>query len=67
MVKRGVAKYTRATATIYFPDGNVCCDLCPRLETYARKQCRLPGEHLLDSRGIGYHCPSNFEEDRDGA
>ena len=64
MVKRGVAKYTRATATIYFPDGNVCCDLCPMLETYARKQCRRTGEYLLDTRTIGYECPLKFEEEQ---
>lgn len=59
----GVRKYIRATATIYFPDGHMCCDLCPLLETYARKQCRRTGEYLLDTRTIGYNCPLEFEEE----
>ena len=27
--ERGVSWYTEAQATIYFPEGHVCCDLCP--------------------------------------
>jgi hypothetical protein len=65
-VKNGVTSYIHANVTINFPDGHVCCDLCPLLETYARKQCRRTGEYLLDTRGIGYECPLQFEEDRDG-
>ena len=54
--------YTEAQAPIYFPEGNVCCDLCPLMETYARKQCRRTGEYLLDTRTIGYRCPLKFIE-----
>lgn len=62
-VKNGVTSYIHANVTINFPDGHVCCDLCPLLETYARKQCRRTGEYLLDTRGIGYECPLQFEEE----
>lgn len=56
--KNGVAFYVAASAKLYFPEGHVCCDLCPVLETYARKQCRLTGEYLLDTRAtVGYSCP----------
>ena len=58
----GVSWYTEAQATIYFPEGKVCCDLCPMLETYARKQCRKTGEYLADTRTIGYMCPLKFIE-----
>lgn len=60
----GVTWYTKATADIFFPEGHVCCDLCPLMETYARKQCRRTGEYLLDTRAtIGYECPLQFRED----
>lgn len=62
-IKNGVAWYTEATAKIYFPEGHVCCDFCFAMETYARKQCRLTGEYLADTRGIGYMCPLQFKED----
>ena len=58
----GVSWYTEAQATIYLPEGQVCCDLCPLMETYARKQCRRTGEYLLDTRTIGYNCPLKFIE-----
>lgn len=59
----GVSWYTEATANIFFPEGHVCCDLCPLLETYARKQCRRTGEYLLDTRNtVGYECPLKFKE-----
>ena len=45
--------YTRATVDINFPEGHVCCALCPMLETYSRLQCRRTGEYLLDSKGAG--------------
>jgi hypothetical protein len=32
------------------------------METYARKQCRLTGEYLADTRTIGYMCPLKFIE-----
>lgn len=53
----GVQNYIKTSVDIYFPDGHMCCDLCPILETYARKQCRRTGEYLLDTRTIGYDCP----------
>lgn len=59
----GVSKYIKATAMIYFPDGHICCDLCPMLETYARRQCRRTGEYLLDTKTIGYDCPLAFTDE----
>lgn len=64
----GVAKYIAAQVTIFFPEGHLCCDLCPLMETYARKQCRRTGEYLLDTRStVGYECPLTItnEEDND--
>ena len=58
----GCEFYERMTVDIYFPDGHVCCDLCPLMETYARKQCRRTGEYLLDSRVTGLYCPLKKEE-----
>ena len=43
----------------------MCCDLCPLLETYARRQCRRTGEYILDTRGVGYECPLRIEEEDD--
>ena len=62
--ENGVSWYTEAQASIYFPEGKVCCDLCPLLETYARKQCRKTGEYLADTRTIGYMCPLKFIENK---
>jgi hypothetical protein len=62
MGMNGCLYYTTATAVICFPEGHVCCDLCPCLETYARKQCRLTGEYLADTRGRGYWCPLHIEK-----
>jgi len=62
--KNGVRYYAQATVDIYFPEGHVCCDLCPLMETYARKQCRRTGEYLLDTRAtVGYECPLIFKEE----
>lgn len=55
--------YTRATVDINFPEGHVCCALCPMLETYSRLQCRRTGEYLLDSKGHGMYCPLNLEDE----
>lgn len=33
----GVTHYIKATAEIYFPDGHVCCELCPFTGDLARK------------------------------
>jgi hypothetical protein len=57
---RGVRYYTKAMAVISFPEDKVCCDFCPLMETYARKQCRRTGEYLADTRTIGYECPLIF-------
>lgn len=59
----GVGYYAEATAKIYFPDGRVCCDFCPLLETHARKQCRRTGEYLADTRKIGRWCPLEINEE----
>lgn len=61
-ITRGVPYYTCGIAHIYFPTDRVSCELCPVLETYARKQCRLTGEYLADTRGVGYLCPLEFVE-----
>ncbi len=53
----GITAYQRMAVDIFFPDGHVCCDLCPLLETYARRQCRRTGEYILDSRATGLWCP----------
>lgn len=63
----GITRYEKATLEVFFPEGHVCCDLCPALETYARKQCRRTGEYLLDTRAtVGYWCPLKFERNDDG-
>lgn len=61
--KGSVSWYTEAHAALHFPNDQVCCDLCPCLETYARKQCRLTGEYLLDTKfTIGLRCPLEIKE-----
>ena len=56
--KNSCMKYVETSATIYFPEPEgVQCKLCPLLETYARKQCRLTGEYLADGYLIGGLCP----------
>ena len=52
---RATLHYILARARIYFADEHIACDYCPCLETYSRKQCRLTGEYLLDTRTIGYN------------
>ncbi len=59
----GVRYYTHARVTVHFPEDRVCCELCPLLETYSRKQCRATGEYLADTRTIGFICPLEFEEE----
>lgn len=59
----GITRYTMTTVVIGFPAGHMCCDLCPLLETYARKQCRRTGEYLLDTRAtVGFECPLKIVE-----
>ena len=53
----GIDYYAEATVKIFFPDGQVCCDHCPLMETYSRKQCRRTGEYLLNTKSIGMYCP----------
>lgn len=60
---KGILTYERRNAQLYFPAGHVCCDLCPLLETYARKQCRRTGEYILDSRATGLYCPLQEEKE----
>lgn len=54
-------KYVKATIDIYFQEEHVCCDVCPLMETYSRKQCRRTGNYLVDTRTIDPDCPLNFE------
>lgn len=63
-------RYITAYAAIHFPeDEGARCSLCPCLETYSRKQCRLTGEYLADGYLIGGMCPLNIierEESKNG-
>ena len=61
VTKSGVSWYTEAEVKIYFPEGHVCCDLCPLMHGYGRKQCARTGEYLLDSSSVGLWCPLKFE------
>ena len=66
MANNATLYYQRATVDINFPENNVCCDLCPLMETYARKQCRRTGEYLLDTKHtVGYECPLRFSEEQE--
>lgn len=64
-ISRGVRYYTKAMVELSFPEDRVCCDFCPLMETYARKQCRRTGEYLGDTRTIGYECPLKFIEEEE--
>jgi hypothetical protein len=59
----GVSWYTHMTVDIFFPEGHVCCALCPVLETYSRLQCRRTGEYLLDKNTTGFYCPLKIMEE----
>lgn len=63
MTEGGVRWYTKTTVEIFFPEGKVCCALCPLLETYSRNQCRRTGEYLPDTKGMGLYCPLTMEEE----
>ena len=66
-IEGGVKYYTKGIVEIFFPEGRVCCDFCPLMETYSRKQCRRTGEYLADTRYVGYECPIQFvKENEDG-
>ncbi len=62
-------KYSRATVDLFFPEGMICCEYCPLMETYARRQCRRTGEYLVSPGKHEYtrgeFCPLK-EEDDDG-
>ncbi len=63
---KGVTYYTKATVEIGFPEDQVCCDFCPMLETYARKQCRRTGEYLMDTKAsVGFYCPLKLQGEVD--
>lgn len=67
MTKNSCIKYTQAVAVLHFPESEgVQCKLCPCLETYARKQCRLTGEYLADGYLIGGMCPLIIKEEDNG-
>lgn len=63
----GILKYTEAKVSIFFEPDHVCCDYCPLLETYARKQCRRTGEYLIDTRTFGRYCPLVIMEDENSS
>lgn len=58
-------EYHLTLARIAFWDGKPRCDTCPLMETYARKQCRLTGEYLGDTRRRGHECPLIILEKED--
>lgn len=52
--------------TLNFDVRAVDCAHCPCLETYARKQCRVTGEYIIEDRAMGTYCPLKFtQEDKD--
>lgn len=55
--KNGCTEYAFTAVKIAFWDGEPRCDICPLMETYARKQCRITGEYLVDTRVCGHCCP----------
>ena len=57
-----VRKYAVTEVKIYFPDNDICCRLCPLLETYARKQCRRTGEYINEDKVQGIWCPLKILE-----
>lgn len=64
--KNSVTRYITVQALIHFPEEEgIQCKLCPFLETYSRKQCRLTGEYLADGYLRGGLCPLNFENKED--
>lgn len=64
--RRSIDKYYHATLNIFFTE-EPCCDKCPLLETYARKQCRVTGEYLSDTRFCGYMCPLIIGDEKTNA
>jgi len=62
--ERGIQYYTRGTATISFPEGDVVCYRCPLMGVELksdREYCRMTGEYLVAVRSlIGGCCPLKF-------
>lgn len=61
----GVSYYTKATAEIGFPEGDVCCHWCPLMtrDPNLRDICGKTGEILhAPKHSIGFNCPLKFEE-----
>ena len=57
-------EYVRTTVDIYFEPEHVACAYCPLLETYARAQCRMTGEYIIDTRyTVGRTCPLRGDDD----
>lgn len=61
-VTRESPTYACATVSVFFDREHVACAYCPMLETYARNQCRMTGEYIIDTRyTTGWKCPLNIE------
>lgn len=64
--KNSCTRYISAGVVIHFPESEgIQCKLCPCLETYARKQCRLTGEYLADGYLVGGLCPLTLVNEED--
>lgn len=53
----GQFNYVRKWVEIDFSGDTFCCDLCPLLETYSRRECRRTGELLPKGWLVGRLCP----------
>lgn len=53
----GCLEYQTRYLALHFSGDTVKCALCPLLETYARKQCRVTGEYIADGWLTGHWCP----------
>lgn len=61
-MQNGVSEYIKATVNIFFEPSHIACAYCPMLETYARNQCRMTGEYIIDTKyTTGWRCPLNIE------
>lgn len=64
-----MAKFTKeyipceCRVSLFFPAGEITCDLCPLLETYSRRQCRRTGELLPNWMVRGDYCPLELPDD----
>lgn len=59
----GCRSYITTTVDIFFPNGDMCCALCPLMQTYSRNQCMRTGELIADKNGIGMFCPLTVKDD----